>query len=238
MSERSSEGVRAREASGPARPEPTAGTWGPEFVARSLPLLTRRIHDGLGQQLSALGMGVHWLRTHLADVDAEVHATLNDLNTTAAAAAAETRALTALLHQTFWSRANLSLLIAEECRSCEDYAGLRCAFADPQRPRFGSAPAILLLQATVRTVLTTLAASTSKPDGVALNAQREADGWRLTVTARPRDRRDHLGRCFDQEALVEMRERIEAAAGSWQVDPAGPGGWMLTVRLPDAAAPE
>lgn len=202
--------------------------------------LSREVHDVLGQQLTAVRLGVGWFGRHYPD-DAVIQARVEEIRETIDETIHHARRIAADLRPGILDDFGLASAVEWEARRFEEWAGLTCTVevegdGGEEPPPDVATAAFRVLQEALTNVARHAGAETVAvtlhlaPDAVRLVVADDGQGFR----GAPEAGRRPLG-------LLGMRERARALGGAVEVR-SGPGRGAVvecTFPLPteNAAAP-
>lgn len=201
-----------------------------DSVERERARIARELHDELGQNLTALNMGLHRLEKGAALSDPEAAARIAALKALTADTLESVRRITRELRPPILDELGLSDAVAWSARSFQESTGVAVRLTRGRVPDLPPEAATALYRVLQEALTNVARHARASRVSVRLGASRGELVLRVSddgqgITAAQLDSPDSFG-------IIGMRERVRAAGGSMDIRPGARGGTEVSVRLP------
>ncbi len=193
--------------------------------------IARELHDDIGQQIAALGIGLHLLETKMTETPVQARKEISKMEDKLLTLAESVRHLSHELHPAVLEYAGLSVALRAHCKEFRELTGISV--------NLQLQPSALELPRNIALCLYRISQESLR------NAAKHAGAGYVRLCVRANHKSVELvitddGSGFDVEAvaarpglgLKSMAERVRLLNGSFQIDSRPRSGTVLEVRIP------
>ncbi|WP_051272422.1 PAS domain-containing sensor histidine kinase [Fundidesulfovibrio putealis] len=192
--------------------------------------ISREIHDELGQNLTALNMGLYRLEKGAAGRDPEAARHLAGLKELVAATLESVRRISRELRPPILDELGFGEAVAWRARTFRESTGI-AVDVKPGRPPRLSPDAATALYRVLQEALTNVARH-SGADRVVVRLERSRESFIMTIADDGRGISTQALESPDSFGIIGMRERARSVGGEMDIAAREGGGTSVSVRLP------
>lgn len=192
--------------------------------------ISREIHDELGQNLTALNMGLYRLEKGAAGNDPEAVRHLTGLKGLVGATLESVRRISRELRPPILDELGFGEAVAWRARTFRESTGI-AVDVKPGRPPRLSPDAATALYRVLQEALTNVARH-SGAGRVSVRLERSRDSFTMTVSDDGRGISLSALESPDSFGIIGMRERVRSVGGEMVITAPESGGTVVSVRLP------